>query len=333
MVNVLRGRPLGIALALDGRQPLELVNHQKVRENDHMTIRSMTAFASAQGSSGQHSWSWDVRSVNAKGLDLRLRVPEWLEGLEPHVRNLLGKSLARGNVSLTLRISRADDAAGQVQVNAGVLQSVMQALAEVQATAAAAQLELRPASAAELLSMRGVLEQAAGEDDPAPLVAQMRAELTGLVRDFVNMREVEGAALAQFLNAQLDEIAALTTQAAARAEERKQKMAESLRANLARVMDNADGADPDRIAQELALIAVKADVTEELDRLRAHVAAARDLLADGGAIGRKLDFLMQEFNREANTLCSKAQHSGLTAVGLELKTVIDQMREQVQNIE
>lgn len=298
-----------------------------------MTIRSMTAFASARGSVGQHSWTWDVRSVNAKGLDLRLRVPEWLEGLETHVRSLLGKSLARGNVSLTLRISRSEEAAGQVQVNAGVLQSVIQALADVQTTAEAAQIALRPTSAAELLAIRGVLEQSAGEDDPTPLVIQMRRELPDLLREFVNMREVEGAALAQFLNAQLDQVAALTTQAAALAEERKQKMSESLRTNLARVMDNTDGADPDRVAQELALIAVKADITEELDRLRAHVLAARGLLEGGGAVGRKLDFLMQEFNREANTLCSKAQHSGLTAVGLELKTVIDQMREQVQNIE
>ncbi|MDC0656670.1 YicC family protein [Leisingera sp. SS27] len=298
-----------------------------------MTIRSMTAFASAQGSSDQHSWNWELRSVNAKGLDIRLRVPDWLEGLENLTRSALSKALARGNVSLTLRIACTEDSAGQVQVNAAVLKSVVMALGEAQSIAKQNRVEVRPASAAELLSFKGVLEQSAGDDDPAPLTAALAKELETLVAEFVQMREAEGAALAVILNTQLEEVAALTAQAAERAEERKAKMAETLTANLARVMDNADGADPDRVAQELALIAVKADVTEELDRLGAHAAAARDLLVKGGAVGRKLDFLMQEFNREANTLCSKAQHAGLTAVGLELKTVIDQMREQVQNIE
>ncbi|MEW2913600.1 YicC/YloC family endoribonuclease [Leisingera sp. JC11] len=298
-----------------------------------MTIRSMTAFASAQGSSDQHSWSWELRSVNAKGLDIRLRVPDWLEGLENQTRSVLSKALARGNVSLTLRITRTEDSAGQVQVNSAVLKSVVKALGEAQSIAKQNRVEVRPASAAELLSFKGVLEQSAGDDDPAPLVAALSKELETLVAEFVQMREAEGAALAVILNTQLEQVAALTGQAAERAEERRVKMADTLTANLARVMDNTDGADPDRVAQELALIAVKADVTEELDRLGAHVSAARDLLQKGGAVGRKLDFLMQEFNREANTLCSKAQHAGLTAVGLELKTVIDQMREQVQNIE
>lgn len=298
-----------------------------------MTIRSMTAFASAQGSSEQHSWSWELRSVNAKGLDIRLRVPDWLEGLETLTRSVLSKSLARGNVSLTLRITRTEDSAGQVQVNTAVLHSVVKALAEAQSIARQNRVEVNPASAAELLSFKGVLEQSAGDDDPAPLVATLSKELESLVAEFVQMREAEGAALAQILNAQLEQLAALTVRAGERAGERREKMAETFKANLARVLDNADGADPDRVAQELALIAVKADVTEELDRLGAHIAAARGLLAKGGAVGRKLDFLMQEFNREANTLCSKAQHAGLTAVGLELKTVIDQMREQVQNIE
>lgn len=298
-----------------------------------MTIRSMTAFASAQGSTGQHSWSWELRSVNAKGLDIRLRVPDWLDGLENHIRSVLSKALARGNVSLTLRLSRTEDSAAQVQINTAVLQSVIKALGEAQSIAQQNRVGIRPASAAEVLGFKGVLEQAAVDDDPAPLVKALSKELETLVAEFVQMREAEGAALAVILNGQLEQVASLTAQAGARADERKVKMAETFKANLARVLDNADGADPDRVAQELALIAVKADVTEELDRLGAHVEAARDLLVKGGAVGRRLDFLMQEFNREANTLCSKAQHSALTAVGLELKTVIDQMREQVQNIE
>ena len=147
------------------------------------------------------------------------------------------------------------------------------------------------------------------------------------------MRQSEGAALCAVLAAQLDEVSALTQEAAALAEARKEDVAAMLKENLARVLDNTDGADPDRVAQELALLAVKADVTEEIDRLITHVAAARSLVRDGGAVGRKLDFLMQEFNREANTLCSKSGDAALTAIGLDLKLTIDQMREQVQNVE
>ncbi len=298
-----------------------------------MTIRSMTGFASAQGALGPHSWAWEMRSVNAKGLDLRLRVPDWLDGLEAALRGDLGRALARGNVSLTLRLSRSGDEAGQLEVNQTVLASVLDAVARVEAEAVARKAVLAPTSAADLLGLRGVLEQATAEEDPAPLVKVLLKEFESLVAAFVQMREAEGAALATVLNGQLTQVAALTAEAARKAEDRKPKVAAALRANLARVLDNSDGADPERVAQELAMLAVKADVTEEIDRLGAHVAAARDLLEAGGAMGRKLDFLMQEFNREANTLCSKAQNSELTAVGLELKAVIDQMREQVQNIE
>ncbi len=295
-------------------------------------IRSMTGFASAKGALGAWGWSWELRSVNGKGLDLRLRVPDWLEGLEAALRGELAKSVARGNVTLTLRLTRADEAAG-LSLNGQALASVLDALAAVEAQAMARGIALAPSRASDILSLRGVLEAGAGDDDTAPLMAQLKAEFPALVQAFVTMREDEGAALARILGDQLTMIEALVAQAAELAEARKGLMAETLRENLARVMENADGADPDRVAQELALIAVKSDVTEEIDRLRAHVAAARALLDKGGPVGRKLDFLMQEFNREANTLCSKAQNSELTAVGLDLKAVIDQMREQVQNIE
>ena len=181
--------------------------------------------------------------------------------------------------------------------------------------------------------MRGVLEQATTVDDVAALCATLLAEFPGALADFNDMRAREGAALAQVLEAQLTQVAELTTQAAALAETRKDEMAQTLQRNLSRVLDNAEGVDADRLAQELALIAVKSDITEEIDRLRAHVDAARALLAQDGAVGRKLDFLMQEFNREANTLCAKAQNTALTQIGLALKAVIDQMREQVQNVE
>lgn len=295
-------------------------------------IKSMTGFASSTGEWGGYGWSWELRSVNAKGLDLRLRIPDWLDGLEPALRADLGKVVARGNVTLSVRIARQEDG-GALSLNTGTLAVVLDALGTLETEAMNRGLTLAPSTGADLLALRGMLEPGGGADDVAPLVAHLKSAFGPLVEAFLAMRADEGAALNKMLLAQLDQIAALTKEATAQAETRKTNMTETLKANLARVLENAADADPDRVAQELALIAVKADVTEEIDRLGAHVDAARELLSKGGAVGRKLDFLMQEFNREANTLCSKAQSSALTAVGLELKAVIDQMREQVQNVE
>ena len=189
------------------------------------------------------------------------------------------------------------------------------------------------ATTADVLAVRGVLEANQQDDDTAPLRALILTDLPGLIADFNAMRAAEGAALQTVIAAQLDRIAALTAQAKAEADTRREASASLLRDALARVLSNAEGVDETRLAQELAMLAVKNDVTEELDRLTAHIAAARDLLAEPGPVGRKFDFLMQEFMREANTLCSKAQALALTRIGLDLKTVIDQMREQVQNVE
>ncbi|WIY24689.1 YicC/YloC family endoribonuclease [Parasedimentitalea psychrophila] len=298
-----------------------------------MTLRSMTGFASSQGSLGRHSWSWEIRSVNAKGLDLRLRVPDWLDGLETQLRSQLGKALARGNISLALRVSRAEGGDTALDLNPAVLASIVQALGGIETAAVAVGLKLAPTSAADILSQRGVLEQSSIQDDPAPLVKELTREFVTLVAEFVQMRDAEGAVLAEILTNQLSQVAQLTALAASQAEARKPLVAAALQANLAKVLDNTEGVDPARLAQELAILAVKSDVTEEIDRLGAHVVAAGKLLTKGGAVGRKFDFLMQEFNREANTLCAKAQNSDLTATGLELKAIIDQMREQVQNIE
>jgi len=213
------------------------------------------------------------------------------------------------------------------------LNTVLTALAGIEAEAMERGISLAPSKASDLLSVRGMLETSFGQDNTAPLVAQLKQEFASLVQAFVQMRTDEGASLGTVLIQQLDQIEILTAQAADLAERRKEERSETLKTNLARVLGNADGADPERVAQELALIAVKTDVTEEIDRLAAHVKAARELLAKGNTIGRKLDFLMQEFNREANTLCSKSQSTDLTSVGLDLKAVIDQLREQVQNVE
>jgi uncharacterized protein (TIGR00255 family) len=299
-------------------------------------IRSMTGFASAKGELAPYRWAWELRSVNGKGLDIRLRVPDWLDGLEAALRAQLATQVARGNITLTLRVTRADEN-GVVALNHATMGAVLDALAALEAEAMERGLTLAPSKASDLLPLRGMLEATLGEDDTAPLLAQIKGEFGDLVAAFLQMRADEGAALAQVMGEQLGRIESLTAQAAELAEARKDAMAQALRVNLARVLDNTEGADPTRVAQELAMISVKADVTEEIDRLGAHVAATRDLLAKGGTenrpVGRKLDFLMQEFNREANTLCSKAQSSTLTSVGLELKAVIDQMREQVQNVE
>ena len=292
----------------------------------------MTGFASGQGATQGFAWSWELRSVNGKGLDLRLRLPDWIEGLEAALRTRLGAALNRGNVSLGLRLVTEDQAAGLV-LNQAQLGHVLSAMAEVEAQAMEQGLTLAPANAAQILGLRGVMEQASTAPDTTALRAALLADFDNLLPAFQEMRAHEGAALGKVLKAQLDQIEALTAQAAEIARARAPEMAAHLRDALARVLEGADGADEARVAQELALLAVKADVTEEIDRLKAHVDAARELIASGSPIGRKLDFLAQEFNREANTLCSKAQKTELTSVGIELKTVIDQMREQVQNVE
>jgi uncharacterized protein (TIGR00255 family) len=239
----------------------------------------------------------------------------------------------RGNVSLTLKLVR-DTGADTLRVNRAVLASVLSGLAEVTEAAAMRGLVLDAPSAAEVLGLRGVLDQAvADEDDTEPLRSALMTDLLPLLDAFAAARSAEGAALAGILSAQIDLIAALTADAAAEAALRREAMGQSLRDAVTRVLANAAAVDETRLAQELALIAVKADVTEEIDRLTAHVEAARALLADAGPVGRRFDFLTQEFNREANTLCSKAQSIALTRIGLDLKTVIDQMREQVQNVE
>jgi uncharacterized protein (TIGR00255 family) len=292
----------------------------------------MTGFASAKGALAPYSWGWELRSVNAKGLDLRLRVPDWVAGLEAALRPALGKAAHRGNVNLTLRVAR-DDAQADLSLNPVTLAAVLDAMQVIETEAMDQGLSLAPSKASDILALRGVLEQTAGDDDTTALAQALLADAGPLIAAFQQMRADEGAVLDAVLRAQLNQIETLTAEAAELAQARISEMADTLKANLARVLDNTEGADPARVAQELAMLAVKADVTEEIDRLGAHILAARALLDADGSIGRKLDFLMQEFNREANTLCSKSQSTDLTSVGLSLKAVIDQMREQVQNVE
>ncbi|TNF19986.1 MAG: YicC family protein [Rhodobacteraceae bacterium] len=292
----------------------------------------MTGFAAGQGGYQSFSWSWELRGVNAKGLDLRIRVPDWIEGLEAELRKQVASRLKRGNVTINLRLAR-DEASGGQRLSPAQLDVVLGAMAGIEHEAMARGISLGPSTAAEIVGLRGMLEQDESLADPTPLRAKIIEDFQQVLTSFCEMRAGEGASLLGVLRGHVDEIESLIARAEAAAEARKPRAREAMKAALATILDTAEGIDEARLAQELALISIKADITEEINRLRAHVNAARELLGAGGSVGRKLDFLMQEFNREANTLCSKSNDSALTAVGLDLKAVIDQMREQVQNVE
>ncbi len=294
--------------------------------------RSMTGFASAAGRHDSWSWTAEIRSVNGRGFDLKIRCPDWIDGLEQALRPAVQPKIARGNVTLTIRATQ-ESSAEVARVNEDALGAAVGVVRRVAEAARADGLALAEPTVSDILAIRGVLDSGSRQEDTTSLREAIMAAFPDLLDAFEQMRAAEGAQLARILSEQVDAVERLVAEARALLPERAERIRAAMSENLARVMDNAAGADPDRVAQELALIAVKADVAEELDRLTAHVEAARGLLAEDAPKGRKLDFLTQEFNREANTLCAKAQHSGLTRVGLDLKHVIDQMREQVQNVE
>jgi uncharacterized protein (TIGR00255 family) len=299
-----------------------------------MTLKSMTGFADRAGGLGQVAWVWDARSVNGRGLDVRVRLPEGCEGLEAPLRAAVGKAFARGSVSIGLRLIGGAEAGG-LRLNEAALATAVVAAGAAAAVAAERGIALAPVSAGELLALRGVLEaEAAATGLPAEVLELLAADIAPLLAALGAARAAEGAGLAAVIAGQVERIAELTAAARATAEARAARTGALLRARVEALMA-ASGAvvDPGRQAQELAQIAVRVDLTEEIDRLEAHIASAREMIAGEEPVGRRLDFLSQEFNREANTLCSKAQASDLTAIGLEMKAVIDQMREQVQNVE
>ncbi|MFN3953097.1 MAG: YicC/YloC family endoribonuclease [Pararhodobacter sp.] len=296
----------------------------------------MTGFATFGGeimaAGGAYSAQWELRAVNGRGLDTRFRLPEGAEALETALRKHISARISRGTLNLTLRLVRRDSA-GVLRLNGDALEAALDMLERAAARAQARGVALAPITAADLLAVRGVLDTAPEPLDPAPLMEALLQQAESLIEAFCQTRRAEGAALGAVLEGQIAQIEALHGLAHRAVVARRQDQADALRAALARLGEAAPQLDPGRMEQELALIAMRSDVTEELDRLLAHCAAARALLSEGGAVGRKLDFLMQEFNREANTLCSKAQNPELTRIGLDLKAVIDQMREQVQNVE
>lgn len=293
----------------------------------------MTGYARAEGRDASTSWLWEAKSVNGKGLDVRCRLPHGLDGVEIAARDLTTRKLKRGNVQLSLNLTAVAQGPG-LRVNKEFLEELVALVDEL----GPSHQNIAPARWDGLLAVKGVLEAANGdeaesEETRAVREAAIKADLEAVLDSLAAMRLTEGERIQAVLASQLDEIEILAERAGGTAALRPEALRERLRQQVAAVLEAAPSLAEDRIAQEVALIAVKSDVREELDRLRAHVAAARDLIAQGGAVGRKLDFLSQEFNREANTLCSKSSDVELTRIGLDLKAVIDQFREQVQNIE
>ena len=291
------------------------------------SIASMTGFARAAGTTGAVQWLWEIRTVNGRGLDIRVRVPNGFEAAGEAARAALSKALARGQCQLGLTLTRPETAA-RVRIDEALLADLAASVARVPRPAGVA-----PATLDGLLSVRGVVEvEAEAPADPEALNRDLAAGAAALVADLVAARRAEGASLREIVTGQLAEIARLTQAA----EDCPARRPEAVRARLAAsvaALTDATGLDPDRLHQEAVLLAAKADVREELDRLRAHGAAASDLLDAGGAIGRRLDFLAQELGREANTLCAKANDIALSRIGLDLKAVVEQFREQVQNVE
>lgn len=292
-----------------------------------MILSSMTGFARASGTTGPVQWAWEVRSVNGRGLDVRLRVPNGYDAVGEVARTALQKTLTRGQCQLNLSLTRADTAP-RVRINEALLADLAAAVARVPRPEGIA-----PATLDGLLAVRGVVE--ADEEPGADTEALARDLAEGVVRlvaDLVEARRAEGRALLGVIEGQRAEMARLT----ALAEACPARKPEAVKARLAATVGSlveAGGLDPDRLHQEAVLLAAKADVREELDRLQAHLASAAELLAAGGPIGRKLDFLAQELGREANTLCAKANDITLSRIGLDLKAVVEQFREQVQNVE
>ena len=295
-----------------------------------MTLKSMTGFGRADGNHGAVSWAWEVRTVNGRGLDVRLRLPPGFEALEPKVREMTAQTLSRGSVNVNLTITRTDGGT-EIRLNERVLTQLLAVIDTVRAKTGA------PAPTVEgLLSLRGVLEIAELKESDADVDARLQVLLAGYAKTLAAVdatRLQEGGRLEQALAAQINDIERLTAGVAAAPSRAPEAIRARLAANLARILEAGSSLDPARLHQEAAIVATKADVEEELERLRGHVVSARDILSGSEPAGRRLDFLTQEFNREANTLCSKANAPDVTQKGLELKAIIDQMREQVQNIE
>ena len=295
-----------------------------------MALSSMTGFARGHGTSGSYTWAWEIKSVNGKGLDLRLRLPPGWDAIEAPVRASAAEKFARGSLQANLIVDRIG-AAPSVRVNAAVLDAVLAAMREL-----SGRIEAAPPSLDGLLALKGVMEvgdPGEQEDERRAAEAAATAGFAEVLDALAAMRRHEGLALSQVLTMRLAEIAALAQRAEVAPGRRPEAIRKRLAEQVAALLEQSNRLDAGRLHQEAILVAAKADVREELDRLTAHLEQARALLAQGGPVGRRLDFLAQELNREANTLCAKAGDVELTNIGLELKAAVEQFREQVQNVE
>lgn len=288
----------------------------------------MTGFARADGTAAGYNWIWEAKSVNSKGLDLRFRLPQGFDAIEAAARNAATRAFTRGNLSINLTLQRPERPPS-LRVNREVLDRMIALVGEFRGDG--------PPDIETLLGLRGVVDLVDDEADDEEAIGERDAAILGdfdrLVTALAESRLAEGVRLAAVVAEHIDSIDALTDSASSLADLQPAKRAERLRAQLDEILGGDAPVPEERLAQEIAMIVARGDIREELDRLRAHVGAARDLMSEDGAIGRRLDFLCQEFNREANTLCSKSSDLELTRIGLALKAAIERLREQIQNIE
>ena len=324
-IGALRSRMTGSAAAI----PLPTDVHPCYTAPMTNPIASMTGFARSEGLVGPIAWVWELRSVNGRGLELRFRLPNGWEALEPAFKDAAARVLKRGNVTANLNIKR--DQESRLSLDPAALDQVLALAMELHA-----RIPGSPVPRAEaLLGLPGVMRQAAADPAEERVLATppVQAGFAQALADMVVSRQGEGARLAALLTGQLREIATLRDLAAEQAAGQPAAHKARVMENLTALLRESPSLPEERIAQEVALLAARSDVREELDRLSAHIDAAHALLKEGTNIGRRFDFLVQEFNREANTLCSKSASVALTATGLKLKATIEQLREQVQNIE
>ena len=295
-----------------------------------MTVNSMTGFARSQGTLGDFTWHWELRSVNGRGLDVRLRLPPGFEAIEQPARKTLSSTFARGNISANLTARRTVNDV-EIQLNEHVLQQVLAAVEKIRA------LTNAPAPTAEgLINTKGVLDildKTESTESQNKKQAELLQGLNQAIADLQAMRGSEGQQLHNIIQKQLEEIQRSATLIKQSAANQPDKVAGRLKQQLEMLLGNETTVQPERLHQEIAILLTKADVSEELDRIDAHIVAAQELLEQSSPVGRKLDFLTQEFNREANTICSKSNDIEITKAGLAMKAAIDQMREQIQNVE
>ena len=294
-----------------------------------MPLKSMTGFARLDGSAAGNRFAWELRAVNGRGLDLRLRLPPGFDAVEAAVRRKASEALSRGNVSINLTVSR-ETSTQTFRIDENLLSALIDVARRHSGTPG-----IRDASLDGLLAVRGVVEvvEAAPDEESAKAFeVELVATFDKALADFQASRAAEGVALARILGEQVNEVARLVAEAEALPARTPEAIRDRLEEQLAVLLARED-IDPQRLHVEAALIATRADVREEIDRLKAHISQARELLASDAAVGRRLDFLAQEFNRESNTLCSKSNDTALTRIGLALKAVVDQFKEQVQNVE